>query len=172
MKRSLFAYFIILVLFLTGCTESQTLQESATPLKTVTLDNTVKIVTGQTIYVPVYSEIPMWEQRRTMELTATLSIRNTDNTHPMIIAAVNYYDVNGKLIRQYLEEPSELPPLASTNFVIAQEDRSGGISASFIVEWVAQQKISAPVIEAIMINTSGNQGLSFVTTGRVIKSQP
>lgn len=171
MKRSLWAYFIVLMILITGCASSQPAQEPAPPLKTVTLDNTVKIVTGQTVYVPVYSEIPMWEQRRTMNLTVTLSVRNTDSTHPLIVASVNYYDDRGKLIRQYLDQPVELNPLASTYFVIDQDDRSGGIGSSFMVEWVAQQPLSTPVIESIMINTSGNQGISFVSSGHVIKTR-
>lgn len=156
---------------LTGCTASQSPPPMAAQLKPVTLDNTVKIIAGQTVYVPIYSHIYMWEQTRTTDLTATLSIRNTDLTHPIIISSVNYYDTNGKLVRKYLEQPVELGPLAATDFVINQEDTKGGSGASFIVEWVAQQPVSTPVIEAIMINTSGNQGLSFVSPGRVIKSR-
>lgn len=171
MKHSLYCCLFITVMVLTGCTASQSPPPLAAQLKPVTLDNTVKIIAGQTVYVPIYSHIYMWEQTRTTDLTATLSIRNTDLTHPIIISSVNYYDTNGKLVRKYLEQPVELGSLAATDFVINQEDTKGGSGASFIVEWVAQQPVSTPVIEAIMINTSGNQGLSFVSPGRVIKSR-
>lgn len=107
-----------------------------------------------------------------MNLTATLSIRNTDLTHPLIVKSVNYYGSDGQFIRQYLEQPGALGPLASANFVVNQEDTSGGAGAAFVVEWVAQTAVSAPVIEAVMINTSGNQGISFISPGRVIKNQP
>jgi hypothetical protein len=70
-----------------------------------------------------------------------------------------------------LEQPVELGPLASASFVVNQEDTSGGSGAAFVVEWVARQQISAPVIEGVMINTAGNQGLSFISPGRVIKSR-
>lgn len=169
MKRYLSC--LIMVVSLTACTSSQSSQAPAAQLKTVTLDNTVKIVAGQTVYVPVYSNIYTVEKNRTIDLTATLSVRNTDLTHSMIVSSVNYYDINGKLVRKYLEQPVELGKLAATNFVIAQEDASGGAGAAFIVEWVAQNQISPPVIEAVMINTGGNQGLSFVSPGRVIKNR-
>lgn len=39
------------------------------------------VVTGQTIYVPIYSHIYFQNQSRTLNLTATLSIRNSDLTH-------------------------------------------------------------------------------------------
>lgn len=173
MTRSLWSGLLVLVLLLCGCTESQTVTPPnlASTLKTVTLDSTTRITAGQTVYVPAYSAIYMWEQKRTMDLTTTLSVRNTDLKAPIIIAAVSYYNQNGKLVRQYLEQPVELNPLATTSFVVDQEDRTGGIEASFIVEWVAQQTVTPPVIQAIMINTSGNQGLSFVNEGRVIKSR-
>lgn len=162
---------MLLVMLLTACTLSKTPAEPATPLKVVTLDNTVKIVAGQTVYVPVYSHIYAWEQNLTVNLTATLSVRNSDLTHPIIVVSVSYYDSRGKLVRDYLEQPIELEPLASTDFVVDQEDTSGGSGAAFVVEWVAQQKVSLPVIEAVMINASGNQGISFVSSGRVIKSR-
>ncbi|WP_239033195.1 DUF3124 domain-containing protein [Leptothermofonsia sichuanensis] len=105
------------------------------------------------------------------DFTATLSVRNTDLNHPMIVASVNYYDSNGAIVRKYLKQPVELGPLAATSFVVNQEDTSGGSGAAFIVDWVAQTPLTAPVIEAVMINTSSNQGLSFISQGRVIKSR-
>lgn len=107
-----------------------------------------------------------------MDLTATLSVRNTDLTNPIIIAAINYYDTEGKLVRKELAQPVELGPLAATSFIIEQQDTSGGSGASYIVEWVVQKEVSTPVIEAVMINTGGNQGVSFISPGRVIKTRP
>lgn len=137
----------------------------------VILDNTIKIVAGQTVYVPVYSSIYTWEQSRTMNLTATLSVRNTDLTHPVIITAVRYHGDNGELIRNYLEQPGQLNSLSSASFVVDQEDTRGGLGTAFIVEWVAQQQVSAPVIEAVMVSTVGNQGISLISPGRVIQSR-
>lgn len=171
MKRSLFLSLIFLTL-LTACEPTSAPPKPATPLKLVTLDPSVKIVAGQTVYVPIYSHIYNWEQSRTMDLTATLSVRNTDLTNPIIIAAVNYYDTEGKLVRKELAQPVELGPLAATSFIIEQQDTSGGSGASYIVEWVVQKEVSTPVIEAVMINTGGNQGVSFISPGRVIKTRP
>ncbi|MFB2895227.1 DUF3124 domain-containing protein [Aerosakkonemataceae cyanobacterium BLCC-F50] len=171
MKRYLCSYIVPLLVLLTACTAPEKPIEPVTQLKAVTLDNRVKIIGGQTVYVPIYSHIYIWERGRTMELTSTLSVRNTDLTHPIIIASVNYYDSNGKLVRKYLKQPVELPRLASTNFIVDQEDTSGGAGASFIVEWVTQKQVSVPVIEAVMINASGNQGVSLVSPGRVIKTR-
>jgi ABC-type Fe3+-hydroxamate transport system substrate-binding protein len=172
MKRDLSCYLaIIIILFLTACASSQAPQDPVSQLKVVTLNNTVKIVTGQTVYVPVYSHIYGVDRNQTVDLAATLSVRNTDLTNPIIITLVNYYNTNGELVRKYLKQPVELRALATIDFVVNREDTSGGAGANFIVEWVAQKKVSEPVIEAVMINTVGNQALSWVSNGRVIKSR-
>ena len=61
--------------------------------------------------------------------------------------------------------------MASTDFVVRRTDTSGGLGANFIVEWVAEKEVSEPVIEAVMIGAESTQGISFVSPGRVIKTQ-
>lgn len=126
---------------------------------------------GQTIYVPIYSHIYHQDKKQTFDLAATLSIRNTDLSNAIAIASVQYYDSEGKLVRNYIERPIEIAALASVDFVVDTTDTSGGSGAKFIVEWVAQTEVSEPAIEAIMIGSSFQQGISFVSPGRVIKSQ-
>lgn len=131
-----------------------------------------KIVTGQTVYVPVYSHIYQHSNRNpVLNLSATLSIRNTDLVNPIVIRSVRYYDDHGELIKTYLEQPVELPRLGSIDYLVETEDTRGGLGANFIVEWVAETSVSEPVIEALMLNTSGNQGISFISLGRVIQRQ-
>ena len=169
--KVLLSCLLILGLGLTSC-EAETSPPPLPILKPVTLDSIKQFKDGQIVYVPIYSYIYMWDRNRRMDLTATLSIRNTDRQHPIILMAVDYHDVSGKLVRRYLDNPVELGTLAAAEFVVNQEDTSGGSSASFIVRWVATNPVTDPVIESIMINTSGNQGVSFVSTGRVIESKP
>jgi hypothetical protein len=179
MKRYLqFAFPVVLrslVLIITSfvlvaCTQSQPNPKPTPQLKVVTL-NAVKAVEGQTVYVPIYSHIYTVNQNQTIDLAATLSVRNTDLTNRIIIASIRYYNTNGELVRQYLEQPVELRPLASAEFVVNQEDTSGGVGANFVVEWLAEKQVSNPVIEAVMMNTMGNQGISFVSPGRAIESR-
>lgn len=123
---------------------------------------------GQTVYVSIYSHVYSGDRERPYLLTATLSLRNTDPNHPITILAADYYDSDGKLLRHYLEEPLVLPPLASSRVVVAESDRKGGSGAKFIVRWSAESKVNIPVIEGVMIGTAMQQGISFVTQGRVI----
>ncbi|MGK7927943.1 MAG: DUF3124 domain-containing protein [Spirulina sp.] len=129
------------------------------------------LVTGQVIYVPIYSEIYDFDRRRTFQLTATLSLRNTDKTHPIFIELVDYYNSGGEKISSYLNQPIQLNPLASTEVVVAKSDEAGGAGANFIVEWRAANRVSEPVIEAIMISTISQQGISFVSPGRVVRTR-
>jgi hypothetical protein len=128
-------------------------------------------VVGQTVYVPVYSHIYSYDKKRVIDLAATLSIRNTDEQHPIRLDSVRYFDSEGKLLREHLDQPARLGPMASTDFVVEQRDTAGGSGANFIVEWVAGEEVTPPVIESVMIGASSQQGISFVSTGRVIRER-
>jgi hypothetical protein len=127
------------------------------------------ISTGQTVYVPVYSHIYSGDREHPFYLTATLSIRNTDPKHAITVLSVDYYDSKGKLLKSYLESPITLNALASTRYIIKESDKSGGSGANFIVKWKSDAKVNAPVIESIMIGTKTQQGISFISRGRVIQ---
>lgn len=178
MKKFLVFGLALMVIFMTSCDflnqENGRLQEISQTeeivLKSVSVDGE-KVVAGQTIYVPVYSHIYFENKKNYLDLTATLSIRNTDLSHSLIITGVRYYDTNGRLVREYLKEPSELTALASVAFVVERTDSTGGSGANFIVEWVAEKRISEPVVEAVMISAESAQGISFISQGRVIKSR-
>ncbi len=124
---------------------------------------------GQTVYVPVYSHIYSGDREHPFYLAATLSVRNTDPKHAITILSVDYYDSKGKLLRPYLENPIILKPLATTRYIIKESDKSGGSGANFIVKWKSDVKINAPIIESIMIGTKTQQGISFISRGRVIQ---
>ncbi|MEA5448556.1 DUF3124 domain-containing protein [Leptolyngbya sp. CCNP1308] len=126
-------------------------------------------VQGQTLYVPVYSEIFDSEANRAFQLTVTLSLRNSDRSQPITITALDYYNSGGDRIITYLDEPIQLGPLASTEVVVDRTNVSGGVGANFIVAWQSVAPVSDPVIEAIMISTASQQGMSFVSPGRVIE---
>ena len=171
-------YLAIAVIVIASCESSKIPPKSkpdtiqVTPSqKLVTLDKNFQIAMGQTIYVPVYSHIYHYNRQEIFNLAVTLSIRNTDLSNSLIITSVRYYNSDGKLVKQYLQQPIQLDVLASTDFFVDRNDTSGGLGANFIVEWVAKTKISEPIVEAVMIGTDYQQGISFTSPGKVIKSQ-
>jgi hypothetical protein len=123
---------------------------------------------GQTLYVPVYSNILVGEGARPTEMAATLAIRNTDMEHEIFVTSVRYYDTAGQLLETYLEGTYGLGPMASASIFINVSDRRGGMGANFVVEWVAETEVSDPVVETIMIGASGTKGFSFTSPARVI----
>ena len=124
---------------------------------------------GQTVYVPAYSHVYSGDRQRPVDLTATLSVRNADAGGSIQIRRVRYVGTDGRVLRSYLAEPRTLGPLATAEFVVDESDRAGGVGASFLVEWGADAAVAAPVVEAVMISTAGQQGISFVTEGRVVE---
>lgn len=168
---------MVSILALTSCSSQQVNRQAVsqpTPEKAeahAPAEEDGNQIMGQTIYVPIYSHIYIRDKTRVINLTATLSIRNTDAQNPIRIASARYYGTNGALVREYVNKPLRLAPMASTDFVVEEDDTTGGVGANFIVEWSAGVEVTAPVVEAVMISTASQLGISFVTAGRVIKDR-
>lgn len=129
-------------------------------------------VRGQLLYVPSYSHINVRDERRTLNLATTLSIRNASRSDSLVIDRVDYYDNGGELVRRYLDESLALGPLASTSYVVREEDLRGGVGANFLVRWTARRPIDPPVVETVHITTQAALGVSFTSAGRVLSEQP
>lgn len=123
---------------------------------------------GQTIYVPAYSHIYGGDRERPFLLTVTLSVRNTDPNHPIRITAVDYYETRGALLNKFLKAPQVLKPLESVRYVVPEKDKAGGSGANFIVVWQSERPVNPPIVEAVMIGTQSQQGLSFTSRGQVL----
>lgn len=124
-------------------------------------------VEGQKVYVPVYSHVYHGDGDPYL-LTITLSVRNTSTDDAIVLNSVRYFDTHGKEIKSYLKKPLRLAALATTEFLVSRDDTTGGSGANFLVEWIAERPVSEPIIEAIMIDTKGQQGISFARRGSVI----
>lgn len=174
----------ILIIFSLSCTDRQDRQEAfpAEPPSNRTDADSVLILknqsferstssTGQLVYVPVYSHIYQRDQERTFNLTTTLSIRNADPEHSFSITRVSYYDSDGNLVENYIDSEEYVGPMASTSYVIEERDLRGGVGANFLVDWESKEAIVPPVIEAVNISTSNQQGISFLSVGRVIQER-
>ena len=129
----------------------------------------IALSAGQTVYVPIYSHIYSGLKGRPFSLAATLSIRNTDPKHAITLMSVKYFDSEGKLVKEYLDKPSELSAMATTRYILTESDTTGGSGANFLVKWQSSTKVNPPIIEAVMIGTRSGQGLSFVSRGQVIQ---
>ncbi|MBU0944143.1 MAG: DUF3124 domain-containing protein [Proteobacteria bacterium] len=131
---------------------------------------TVERWLAQTVYVPIYSHIYADSRfkDKPFQLTAIVSIRNTDMNNPFTLEKVDYYDSHGKLLQHYLEKPLLIAPLASTRYIVPESDTLGGSGAKFIVRWSSKESVTEPIIEGVMIGTKMQQGISFVTNSQVL----
>ena len=124
--------------------------------------------TGQKVYVPVYSAIGFISQEK-FDLAVTLSFRNLDAGAPITIRSVDYFDTDGKEIKDLLEAPRTLPAFGSTQILIKQDDFKGDIGANVVVEWSADQPVTPPLFEAVMVGARGTQAFAFSSRGVVLE---
>ena len=130
-----------------------------------------KLSRGQTVYVSVYSNIFTAPKAVTFHLDATLIIRNTDLKDSLVAFSADFFDTEGKLLKNYIFAPLILKPLETKHFYIPGESEKGGLGANFVVRWRSQKLINAPIIECLMSGTRSNQGVSFIVPGQVIREE-
>ena len=121
----------------------------------------------QTVFVPAYSHV-YYRTGQEYLLAITLSVRNTSLTDSILLTSVRYYDTKGSLVKEYPKKVLQIPPMATAEFFVQDEDTSGGSGANFLVKWKAKKGVSEPIIEAVMIGTTSGQGISLISPGRVI----
>lgn len=121
------------------------------------------------IYVPVYSSIYYGDRDREFDLAITLSIRNVDSDSSITIHSVDYYNKSGKLVRSYLNTAKILRPYETAVFIVKESDSHGGSTASFLVKWSGDKNANDLIVEAVMIGTQQQQGISFISRGIQIK---
>lgn len=120
------------------------------------------------VYIPAYSQVYSMnttKEEALVDLSVTLSLRNTDINNSIIIKSIKYYNNNGKLLKDFIDHPMELSAMASENYFIPANDKSGGVGANFIVEWTSENLITPPYIEALMLGGLGNYGYSWSSEG-------
>lgn len=125
-------------------------------------------LTSGNTYLAVYSQIYSQSEHRTHDLTATVSMRNINLTDTVYVLMARYFDTKGSEIRSYLKKPIYLGPMETVEIVIDEIDKEGGTGANFLFDWKAGKNANEPFFEAVMISTSGQQGLSFTTQGKRI----
>lgn len=130
----------------------------------------IKLLKGQTIYIPSYSNVI--GDYQPINLRANLVVHNTDQVHPITIVRIDNYDTNGKMVEKYLPKPVELKPLAATRITIKNPKKGDeGAGANFIVQWKSENKVTEPLIECIMVGSLGTQGHTFTSQGRIIAEE-
>jgi len=155
------------IFFLFSCTDSNTVdkvpEKSLNKYYSEIDSKTLKF--SQTVYVPIYSEIYSRSEKHVFQLTSTLSIRNTSLKDSLFVSEINYYNSKGDFVRDYIEKMIFLKPLETIEFIVEEKDISGGMGANFIILWGSNIENLNPIFQGVMIGTSNQQGISFITNG-------
>ncbi|MBK7003402.1 MAG: DUF3124 domain-containing protein [Rhodoferax sp.] len=128
---------------------------------------------GQTVYVPIYSDIKHGNLDKSgtpqMALMSVLvSIRNTDPKNGLRVTKAPFYDTKGRLVKEYITQPITVGPFGTAEIFVEHRETEGGSGANFAIDWSAATPISPPIIEALHTHVRGGFTMSFISRGKVI----
>ncbi|QKS31352.1 DUF3124 domain-containing protein [Accumulibacter sp.] len=131
---------------------------------------------GQTVYVPIYSEVRHGNVAATGKTDVTLlsvlvSVRNTDPLNSIRVISANYYSTEGVLLRNSLPAPRVIPPFGTLELFVEQRENLGGSGANYAIKWDATVPVSQPTIEALHSRFQAGYSVAFISRGRAI-SEP
>lgn len=135
-----------------------------------------QLLTGQTLYLPVYSHVyhgdPGRDGKPAQTLVSThISIRNTDPQAAIKLLWARYYDTQGKLVRAYVATPLVIPPLGTHEIFVPRTDTAGGSGANFLLAWSSDVPANPPLVEGLHADIREARTLMFITTGQAIRTR-
>jgi len=164
MKNILIVPVAFLALASVSCTPKNGNEKTQFPSKEYVESNinfgTLKLI--KRAYVPIYSHIYHISGEKSLQLTATLSIRNTSSSDSIYLKDVSYYSSEGTLLKRYLNKVVVVKPLSAIELVVEDRQDKGGAGASFTVDYGFNNPKVKPLIQAVMIGSAGQQGISFI----------
>ena len=131
---------------------------------------------GQQLYLPIYSHI--WHgdadnkglPTRTL-VSISVSIRNTDPAKSIRILSAQYYDTDGKKIRDYVPAAKTIGPMGTLELFIPRSDDTGGSGANFVISWKSDSPVSPPMVEGVHANLPAGRAIAFITSAQAIPAE-
>lgn len=128
---------------------------------------------GQTLYLPIYSHV--WhgdldsrgEPAKAL-VSVSVSIRNTDPARAIRVMSAQYFDTDGKRLREYVSAPRLVQPMATFELFIPRGDDTGGSGANFVIVWKSEAPASPPIVEGFHANLPAGRSIAFTTFARPI----
>jgi hypothetical protein len=131
----------------------------------------VKRISGQLLYLPVYSNVPYQIDTMMFDMSAFVAVHNTNPVSPIYLTQVLYFNQEGKLVDNFLKDGSiKVNPFATKNYYIPYEDKSG-TGANFLIEWIADSAVYEPLIESVTINLKPNSTVAILSQGKIIRER-
>ena len=131
----------------------------------------VKLVKGQTIYVPSYTSFMGGKAASyAFEAKPTIFFHNTDQNNPINIVRIDFYNTNGKLVEKYLQQPLKLNPNSATRINVKELIKGEeGSDAHFIIQWQADNRVVEPLVQTWFVGAVGTRGYSYTSQARIIQ---
>ena len=131
---------------------------------------------GETLYLPIYSHIWHGEMDKRGQPMKTLvsvsvSIRNTDPVKAIRINSAQYYDTDGKKLREYLTSPKTIGPMGTYELFVPRSDDTGGSGANFVIAWKSDTPASPPIVEGLHANLPVGRSIAFTTSARSVPAE-
>lgn len=128
---------------------------------------------GQVLYLPIYSHI--WHgdvdskarPKKTL-VSVSVSIRNTDTRKTITVTSAQYFDTDGKRLREYITTPKTIGPMGTFELFVPRSDDAGGSGANFLITWKSDANVNVPVVEALHVDLPAGRAIVFTTTARPI----
>lgn len=133
-------------------------------------------VSGETLYLPIYSHIWYGEVNRSGTpskalLSISVSIRNTDPASPIRVHSAQYYDTDGKRLKEYVPQPKTVGPMGTLELFIPRSDDTGGSGANFLILWTAKTPVSPPLVHGVHAILPAGGSVVFTTSAQAIDSR-
>ena len=131
---------------------------------------------GQDLYLPIYSHVWHGDTTATGERAKTLvsvsvSIRNTDPMKSIRITSAQYYDTDGKKLKQFVPSPKTIRPMGTHELFISRGDDTGGAGANFVISWKSDTPASPPMVEGIHANLPAGRSFVFTSTAHPVPAE-
>ena len=166
MKMLICAIFIVFMF--TSCSQDKKLHLHFDHPDTLFIEKAAlpDLAIHQYVYVPAYSNLYYESDFRKTYFTVILSLRNTTFNDSIYFDRIEYYDSEGKLLREFIENILVLRPMESIEYIIESPEKKGGAGANFVVSYSGRSNLkNPPYIEAIMLGNISNYGFSFSSRG-------
>jgi len=131
---------------------------------------------GQLLYLPIYSHI--WHgdtdkkgQPMKALVSVSVSIRNTDPAKSIRVDSAQYYDTDGKKLREYVSSPKTVGPMGTYEIFVPRSDDTGGSGANFVISWKSDTPASQPIVEGFHANLPVGRSIAFTTSARPIPAE-
>ena len=128
---------------------------------------------GQSLYLPIYSHIWHGDMSANGERTKTLvsvsvSIRNTDPVKSIRVLSAQYYDTDGKKLKEYVTLPKTIGPMGTHELFVPRSDDTGGSGANFVIVWKSDTPASPPMVEGVHANLPAGRAIAFISSARAL----